>query len=77
MKLVVVSILILLAVASIALAQGTVATCPQDGAQARFTGATRPNPHAPPALECEFKHDFYDNASRSTRSHTFWQPCGS
>jgi len=77
MKRVVVSILILLAVAAIAFAQATVATCPQDGAQAKFTGATRPNPHAPPALECEFKHDYYNPASKQTTVHTFWQPCGS
>jgi|HubBroStandDraft_3_1064219.scaffolds.fasta_scaffold1216445_1 hypothetical protein len=77
MKLVLVSILILLAVASIAFAQATVATCPQDGGQGKFTGNTRPNPHAPPAKECEFKHEFFDPATKQTRVHTFWQPCGS
>jgi hypothetical protein len=77
MKLPVVSILVLVLVASIAFAQATSAICPQDGAQARFTGATRPNPQAPPALQCEFKHDYFNPATKQTTVHTFWQPCGS
>jgi hypothetical protein len=77
MKRAVVSILILLVVASIAVAQATVANCPQDGQKANFTGATRPNPHAPPALECEFKHVFFNPATKQTTEHVFWQPCGS
>jgi hypothetical protein len=77
MKQVVVSILILLAVASIAFAQATTAKCPQDGGEGQFTGATRPNPHAPPALECEFKHVYFNPATKQTTVHIFWQPCGS
>ena len=50
------------------------ATCPYDGANAEATGATRPNPHAPPAQECQYSHQYWDKDHWAT--HTFWQPCG-
>lgn len=76
MKTVLVATLFLLLALSLAgLAQGTWAICPYDGAQAQATGATRRNPHAPPALECEYSHRYWDNDHWAT--HRFWQPCGS
>jgi hypothetical protein len=66
---------VLLAFGLLAIAQNGTATCPYDGAQAAATGATRQNPHAPPAEECQYSHKFWDTDHWST--HTFWLPCGS
>ena len=66
--------LLLFALGVASLAQGTWATCPYDGARSQFTGQTRANPHAPPALQCQYSHQYYDKDHWAT--HTFWEPCG-
>ncbi|MGD0522559.1 MAG: hypothetical protein ABSA48_14990 [Terracidiphilus sp.] len=72
-KIIVVSVM-LLAFVLLAMAQSETATCPYDGAQASATGATRQNPHAPPAEECQYSHKYWDTDHWAT--HTFLLPCG-
>jgi len=75
MKKVVIASLLLFVLGLFALAQGGSAACPYDGAQASATGSTRANRHAPPALECQYSHQYWDKDHWA--AHTFWQPCGS
>ena len=72
-KIFVVSVIVLV-LGLLAMAQGGSANCPYCGALAPATGATRQNPHAPPAEECQYSHKYWDNDHWAT--HTFWQPSG-
>ena len=75
MKKIVIAVLVLLVLGLFALAQGGSAACRYDGVESTFTGSTRPNPHAPPLVECQYSHQYWDNDHWAR--HSFWQPCGS
>lgn len=48
------------------------ATCPQDGAQASWTGNMR---GGGPTRECEYSHTF-GNDMTGYKTHKFWTQCG-
>jgi hypothetical protein len=69
-------LVLLLGIAAYAVAQYSGATCPYDGAPAHFTGATRRNPNAPPASECQYSHQHASADGYGFQTHTFWELCG-
>jgi hypothetical protein len=74
-KRVLLIIFAVLALATVAKAIDQFATCPQDGENGQWTGATK---GVSPHMSCQYSHVAYEDRGGLTATrvdHKFWAPC--